>query len=96
MVEKYTIIISVVEIESNNNGIDSIKVMEESTGELKRIEGDYFISTMPVKDLINSFEEDLPENVSEVAQGLMYRDFITVGLLLNELKIKNETKIDNC
>ena len=84
---------SVVGIESNNNGIDSIKVLEESTGELKRIKGDYFISTMPVKDLINSFEEDLPENVSEVAQGLMYRDFITVGLLLNELKIKNETKL---
>ena len=84
---------SVVGIESNNNGIDSIKVLEESTGELKRIKGDYFISTMPVKDLINSFEEDLPENVSEMAQGLMYRDFITVGLLLNELKIKNETKL---
>ncbi len=34
-------------------------------------------------------------DVYEVAQGLMYRDFITVGLLLNELKIKNETKIEN-
>ena len=48
---------------------------------------------MPVKDLINSFEGDLPCDVSEVAQGLMYRDFITVGLLLDELKIKNETKL---
>jgi len=84
---------SVVGIESNNSGIDSIKVLEESTGELKRIKGDYFISTMPVKDLINSFEENIPSDVSEVAQGLIYRDFITVGLLLNELKIKNETKL---
>ena len=48
---------------------------------------------MPVKDIINAFEGDLPANVSEVAQGLMYRDFITVGLLFNELKIKNETKL---
>ena len=84
---------SVVGIESNNSGIDSIKVLEESTGEFKRIKGDYFISTMPVKDLINSFEENIPSDVSEVAQGLIYRDFITVGLLLNELKIKNETKL---
>ena len=84
---------SVVGIESNNSGIDSIKVLEESTGELKRIKGDYFISTMSVKDLINSFEENIPSDVSEVAQGLIYRDFITVGLLLNELKIKNETKL---
>ena len=51
---------NVVGIEGNNNKIDAIKVLEESTGKLKRIEGDYFLSTMPIKDLINSFEEDLP------------------------------------
>ena len=84
----------VIGIESNGNRLDAIKVLEQSTGEFKRIKGDYFLSTMPVKDLINSFEDDLPSDVSEVAQGLMYRDFITVGLLLNELKIKNETKLN--
>ncbi len=83
----------VVGIQSKKNRLDAIKVLDESTGEFKKIEGEYFLSTMPVKDLINSFEEDLPSDVSEVAQGLMYRDFITVGLLLNELKIKNETKL---
>ena len=83
---------SLVGVESNENGLVAIKVIEESTGELKRIEGNYFLSTMPINDLINSFEEDLHLDVSEVAHGLMYRDFITVGLLLNELKIKNETK----
>ena len=86
--------IRVVGIESNENKVNAIKVMEKSTGELKRIEGDYFLSTMPVKDLINSFKEDLPDDVSDVAQGLMYRDFITVGLLLNQLKIKNQTKLN--
>jgi protoporphyrinogen oxidase len=30
--------------------------------------------------------------VKEVSEGLMYRDFITVGLLLNDLKIKDETR----
>nr|WP_243687118.1 hypothetical protein [Methanobacterium formicicum] len=48
---------------------------------------------MPVKDLINSFGAEVPTDVSHVAQGLMYRDFITVGLLLNELNIKNQTKL---
>jgi len=84
---------NVVGIESQKNRLNAIKVLDESTGEFKKIEGDYFLSTMPVKDLINAFEEKLPCDVSEVAQGLMYRDFITVGLLLNELKIKNETKM---
>ena len=47
---------------------------------------------MPVKDFINAFG-DVPSDVSEVAKGLMYRDFITVGMLLNKLKINNETKM---
>jgi protoporphyrinogen oxidase len=84
---------NVVGIESSEDEIIAIDVRDEYTSELKRIEGDYFFSTMPVKDLINAFEDNLPENVSNVAQGLMYRDFITVGLLLNELKIKNKTKL---
>jgi protoporphyrinogen oxidase len=84
----------VVGIESYENRLNAIKVLDESTGEFKKIEGDYFFSTMPVKDLINSFEEKLPNDISEVAEGLMYRDFITVGLLLNKLKIKNETKMN--
>jgi protoporphyrinogen oxidase len=83
----------VVGVESYDKEVVAIKFMDKSTDEIKRIEGDYFISTMPVKDLINAFEEDTPEDVSEVAQGLIYRDFITVGLLLNKLKIKNKTKL---
>jgi protoporphyrinogen oxidase len=35
----------------------------------------------------------VPDAVRSVSNGLQYRDFITVGLLLNKLKIKNETKI---
>ena len=57
------------------------------------IKGDYFFSTMPVKDLIAAMGDKVPERVKEVALNLQYRDFITVGLLLNKLKIKNETKV---
>ena len=46
---------------------------------------------MPVKDLIQAMPADTPENVKEIANGLPYRDFITVGLLVNKLKIKNTT-----
>lgn len=35
----------------------------------------------------------VPESLRKVAENLPYRDFITVGLLCNRLKIKNETKI---
>jgi protoporphyrinogen oxidase len=47
---------------------------------------------MPVRDLVLGLN-GVPENVLEIAKGLVYRDFITVGLLLKKLKIKNTTKI---
>ncbi|MBN1380396.1 MAG: NAD(P)/FAD-dependent oxidoreductase [Deltaproteobacteria bacterium] len=55
----------------------------------KRFEGDYFISSMPVKDLLAGMDGAVPEEVRSISDGLIYRDFITVGLLLSDLKIKN-------
>lgn len=57
------------------------------------VKGDYYFSTMPVKDLIAAMGRSVPARVKQVSDGLPYRDSITVGLLLNKLKIKNETKI---
>ena len=50
--------------------------------------GDFFFSTMPVKDLIRGMGEAVPAEVRRIAEGLVYRDFITVGLLVKELRIK--------
>ncbi|WP_124098612.1 NAD(P)/FAD-dependent oxidoreductase [Ruminococcus sp. Marseille-P6503] len=58
----------------------------------KKIEADIFISSMPVKDLINDMEGDGPcEKIRKIAEGLPYRDFVTVGLLVNRLNLKNHT-----
>lgn len=82
----------IVGLRVENNEVSAVEVRNESTYEVEIFEGDYFLSTMPVKELINAFTSEVPSEVSEVADGLMYRDFITVGLLLNNLKIKNETE----
>jgi protoporphyrinogen oxidase len=50
----------------------------------------HVFSTMPVKELMQAFDAPAPPEVSEVSDGLMYRDFITVGLLLNRLNIREE------
>ncbi len=76
---------------SNKNEITTVTVNNIKSGESKKENADYFFSTMPVKDLINSMN-DVPKKVTEIANGLVYRDFITVGLLLRKLKIKNQTK----
>ena len=60
-------------------------------GNSYRRDGDYIFSTMPVQELIRSLRTEVPANVQAVSDGLMYRDFITVGLLLEDLKIKEET-----
>ena len=57
-------------------------------------QADYFVSSMPIKDLFTSLgEENVNKEAYDVAVNLPYRDFITVGLLLDKLKIKNKTKI---
>ena len=48
---------------------------------------------MPISDLVKSIDATVPENVYNIAKELPYRDFITVGLLINKLKLKNKTKI---
>ena len=52
--------------------------------------GDWFFSTMPIKDLVRGLRTDVPSAVREVSNNLQYRDFITVGLLLDKLKVKDE------
>lgn len=67
--------------------INSVSVQNIKTGKIKEYSADYFISSMPVKDLIDSLGSAIPSEIKEISNGLQYRDFITVGLLLNKLKI---------
>ena len=66
---------------------------DTASGE-EKTEGDIFISSMPVKDLVSGIVGDEPsEEIANIAKGLPYRDFVTVGLLLSRLDLKNETSI---
>ncbi len=68
-------------------------VVCEVDGKNEEIKGDIFISSMPIKDLINGIDKDVPKKVEKIANGLPYRDFVTVGLLVKKLNLKNETNI---
>ncbi|MDR3553039.1 MAG: hypothetical protein P4L75_07950, partial [Clostridia bacterium] len=72
--------------------VKSVTVASE--GKSCEIACDYLISSMPVAELVTSMRGvQVPKNVYDTAAALPYRDFITVGLLLNKLKIKNDTAI---
>ena len=69
-----------------------VKSVETKSGH--RYDADFVISSMPIKDLFASIGQDhIEKEAYEIATSLPYRDFITVGLLLDKLKIKNKTKI---
>ena len=48
---------------------------------------DYVFSTMPVRELIHSLDGEVPAEIRAIADGLVYRDFITVGLLVDRLAV---------
>lgn len=81
----------VTKIELENGNVKQITAYEN--GEEKEYKGDYFISTMPVKDLVCGMNGSVPEDVREIAGALPYRDFMTVGLLVKKLKLENKTNI---
>ena len=82
-----------VGVESHGQGVRAATFKDTTTDETSRFEGDYFFSTMPIKDLIASMGAGVPAPVQRVASGLMYRDFVTVGLLVKKMKVKNTTNI---
>ena len=58
-----------------------------AAGEKTVIEADYVFSTMPIRELIRGLDCEVPANVREVSDGLVYRDFVTVGLLADKLTV---------
>ena len=64
--------------------VEAVEAVHES-GERRRFEAGYFFSTMPVRDLIRALDCDVPPAVRAISEGLQYRDFITVGLLVDRL-----------
>lgn len=76
-----------------DNKVVSVETTD-SSGAVSTTPCDYFISTMPLAELLPALKGiDVPDEVMEVATTLPYRDFITVGLLLDRLQIVNETKL---
>ena len=81
----------VVSFEKNaDNHIVSLSY--EKSGNLIKEEGDIFISSMPIKDLVGGMN-DVPAKEAAIAAGLPYRDYRTLGVLTRKLNLKNKTKI---
>jgi protoporphyrinogen oxidase len=82
---------SVQKLHADGFRITAAEAVHAETGERRTFQADYFFSTMPIKELMHCLQAPVPKNVMEVSDGLIYRDFITVGLLLKKLTVKEDT-----
>jgi protoporphyrinogen oxidase len=73
---------SVEKIIWRNGKVTALEI--ECDGEKDLIEGTDFISSMPIRELIQKMEPKVPEEVSKAAEQLGYRDFLTVSLIVNK------------
>jgi len=71
--------------------VRAVQATNLATGQQETFEGDYFFSTAPVQEIMRAFDVPPPQNVLEVSDGLVYREFITVGLLVRSLRINDDT-----
>jgi protoporphyrinogen oxidase len=69
--------------------LSSVSYTDEE-GRRHTVPADVVISTMPLRHLVRSLDPPAPPEAAEVAAGLVYRDFITVGLLVDRLEVEEE------
>src|SRR5450759_62955 len=76
-------------IYTDGNSIKGVQAINEQSGARKVFEGSYFFSTMPIKELIRAIQAEVPTGIADIGEGLVYRDFIVVGLLVDKLRISD-------
>ena len=75
----------VIALERDATAVTAVSVKDLVTGSVKLVPCDYFISTMPVRELTEMLKPD-DTRVIRIADRLPYRDFMTVGLLVKRMK----------
>ncbi|MBR1600923.1 MAG: NAD(P)/FAD-dependent oxidoreductase [Alphaproteobacteria bacterium] len=80
----------VISLETDNDIVSGVTYLKD--GSKIKETADIIVSSMPLKDLVAGVKK-VPQEVADIAAGLPYRDFVTVGLLLSGLNLQNKTKL---
>ncbi|HVF40920.1 MAG TPA: NAD(P)/FAD-dependent oxidoreductase [Gemmatimonadaceae bacterium] len=76
----------VIGLDVEGNQAVAARVLDENGNE-HRLEGEHFITTMPLRSLVRATGSSKPAEVSRAAEALGYRDFILVALILDRDKL---------
>lgn len=83
----------VTKINLADSRIISVETTDPKNGLTRVYTADVFLSSMPVRDFFRALNGPAPAVVRATAEALPYRDFMTVGLLVNRLSLNNNTRI---
>ena len=75
----------VVGILWSGNRVSALEVKRK--GEVELVYGTDFISSMPIREAIGKFKPPVPQEVARAANGLRYRDFLTIALIVNQREV---------
>ncbi len=70
----------------------SVEVQDEQ-GQTERIEGSHFLSSLPISQLPQMGDGDLPEAVARAGEKLSYRSLLTVNLMIQQPELFPDTWI---
>lgn len=79
----------VVGLDIESSQVTAVYIENRSNGEQSRIDCSAVISSIPLKELVEMCK-NAPSSVQEISRGLVYRDFITVGLLVKNLRLRDD------
>ncbi len=74
-------------VERSDHRVTAVHVRDVSQASFRRVPCDEFVSTLPVRDL-TQFLAPGDSRLIRIAEGLPYRDFMTVGLLLRRMTLR--------
>lgn len=70
--------------------VSAVRITDRDTGESAWQEAAAVFSATSVRELVQAMGDDAPADIHRIAEGLVYRDFMTVGLLLRRLKLRSD------
>jgi protoporphyrinogen oxidase len=74
------------EIEMRNGQVTAVVAARED-GTTERFAADHVIASMPLRSLVRTLTPAVPSDARKAAEGLAYRDFLVVALMLNQEKL---------
>jgi protoporphyrinogen oxidase len=93
MQQGYPVLMERPVVRISHDGGEVTRVITRGPHGEESFAGTHFISSMPIRDLINSLDPAPPEDVLNAGNGLRYRDFLIVSLIVNRKEVSPDNWI---